>query len=499
MSTPSILLRPGVANETQDLDLTTVKLTPNSHSNFQTRFQIPRNGDLLDSNSSLVWRVSWRDFDSAKFLVSPCEELVSLKFGSGGLPTIQRARFYIGGKEVFSCEDVGHLIHIRNLSNNPDYRSEVEDMELAGAHGFFQADGDNGKYQIVKDGSFVYQAHAHYSRAVGSYSDSPLSNYAVECRVLLSDVFSALQSVQIPMDIGDMRIEIDWNTTFDEVACVVIDSGDTITAARKNIDIKEPVLLLDYLTVDDMDRAGLSEMLTAGQVIPFVHTSIATKVIPANATATSQTVDVPLALQGKLLMKMYVSHRLNDTDAAGEPVAPYKLQGRCRSQRNAGFEYNLYVNDLAIHDVPVETASEQASFMEMALQAPMSLIPGQIDYKSSAAAVADTDVNSAELTMNDTDVTGAGGSSLTQGNVRNGIRGTQAYLGFDLAKYDTGSRVVPANAGYRVGSSPVILRITETGSATADSPEARAKTVQVFTEEVKILQIFGKSVEIVEA
>jgi hypothetical protein len=59
--------------------------------------------------------------------------------------------------------------------------------------------------------------------------------------------------------------------------------------------------------------------------------------------------------------------------------------------------------------------------------------------------------------------------------------------------------VVPSNAGYRVGSAPVILRLTQQGSATADSQQSRPKTVQVFTEEVRILQMRGKQVETFEA
>jgi hypothetical protein len=498
MTTPSILLRPGVSNETQDMDLTTVKLTPNSHSNFQSRFMIPVNGDLLDSNSSLVWRISWEGFDAAEFQAG--NEIVSLKTSCGGLPTLQRARFYVDGKEIFSCEDVGHLIHIRNLANNPDYKEEVQDIELGSVQGYFQERSDNGKYKLSADGDFASRFTGRYVRALGKYSDTPSDNTAIECSVLLSDIFSALQSVQLPMTLKDMRIEFDWNTTFDDVAFVAVDKSNNISASDKTIAIKDPVLLLDYLTVDDDSRAGLSEALKAGQVLPYVHTSISEKVIPANATATDQTTDVHLALQGKLLMKMYISHRLNDTNAAGAVQAPQIFNGRCRSQRNVGFEYNLFVNDLAIHDLPVELDSEQYAYMDMALESPQAIIPGGVKHNSSfGAALANTQVNSGLYTISGVAASAAGGSSLSDLEIRDGVAGTQAYIGFDLAKYDTGSRVVPANAGYRVGSSPVIFRVKQTGSATADSQQARAKRVEVFAEEVKLLQIFDRSIEITDA
>ena len=98
MATPAVLMQRGVNNETQDLEMTTVKLTPNATSNFQTRFQIPKNGHVLDSNSSLVWSVSWAGYSSG---ANRTTDVVCLKNGSGGLNTIQRARLYIGGKGNF--------------------------------------------------------------------------------------------------------------------------------------------------------------------------------------------------------------------------------------------------------------------------------------------------------------------------------------------------------------------------------------------------------------
>jgi hypothetical protein len=300
-----------------------------------------------------------------------------------------------------------------------------------------------------------------------------------------------------------MRVEIDWNTDFDEVAMVAVDKGDTITAARKTISIQNPVMLLDYLSFEDEMKAGITEALTQGTLLPYAHTNISTKVIPANNTDTASTTDVQLALQGKLLMKMYVSHRLNNTTQAGVSTAAQIGCGRCRSQRNKGLEYNLYINDLAVHDLPVETNSEQYSFLELAHQTPVSVIPGgvkrNIDNAVAITALGTTQVNSGKLIQSGIDIVAAGGSSLSDTTVRDMVAGTQSYIGFDLAKYDHGSRVVPSNAGYRVGSAPVILRLTQQGSATADSQQARPKTVQVFTEEVRILQMRGKQVETFEA
>lgn len=514
MTTPAVLMQRGISNESQEVEMTTVRLTPNSTSNFQTRFQIPKQGHVLDSNSALVWTISWDDYNSAEPL-----ELVLLKNFSGGLNTIRRARFYIGGREIFTCEDVGHLVHVKNLSRNPDYQEEILDMELGSVHGYF--DTTDGKIQLGEDtttttsnpgqvsgATGIKTQYNRFARALGSYSATPSSNRGIEVSILLSDMFSALQSLQLPMSLEDMRLEIDWETDFDEVAWIGQDNAGSITAARKTISIQQPVLLLDYLTFSEEAHAGLGEVLQSGVALPYIHTSISTKVIPANATATSQTTDVLLALQGKLLMKMYVSHRLNDTNAAGANLAPQIGNGRCRSQRGLDMSYNLYVNDLAIHDLPVNTDSQQYSFFSMAEQAMASVIPGQIAYNPIAdgTAAAATDVNSAVYEPCGVLLppAAAGANDITGPELRNMVTGCQSYIGFDLAKYPEGSgarggRVIPADAGYRSGSSAVILRITETGSATADSPQARPKTVQIFSEEVKVMQVRGGIVDVLDA
>lgn len=513
MTTPAILMQRGVNNEAQDVEMTTVRLTPNSTSNFQTRFQIPRQGDILDSNSALVWTVSWDDYDS-----TATEELVLLKNFSGGLNTIRRARFYIGGREILSCEDVGHLVHVKNLSRNPDYQEEVLDMELGSVHGYYCA--ANGKFELGKDTEGVNSIdisgangirtfYNRYARALGSYSETPASNRGIEVTLLLSDIFSALQSLQLPMSLEDMRLEIDWETSFDEVAWVAKDDGGSITAARKNISIKNPVLLLDYLTYPEDARAAFGQVLQSGVAVPYIHTSISQKVLAANAAATARTDDVLIALQGKLLMKIWVSHRLSDYANDGTTIqAPFLGNGRCRSQRGLNMSYNLYVNDLAIHDQPVDTASQQYSFFSMAQQALASVVPGSIEYNAltDATAIATTDINSGQYTVSGALLppTVPKAVDVTAPELRNMVAGCQSYIAFDLAKYPKGSGarggvVIPADAGYRNGSAPAILRITQTGSATADSPPARPKTVQVFTEEVKVMQVRGGIVEILDA
>ncbi len=500
MSFPLVLLQPGVRNESQDTELTTVKLTPNAHSQFQTRFVIPKQGSILDSNSALVWNVSWDGFDLTKVGY----EKVVLKQFSGGLNSILRARFYIGGREIFSSQDVGHLIHIKRLAADPDYQDEMIDKEIGSNHSFYI----DGEGQVVQgqDAFTLGGPSLRYSRPLGSYSSIPTSDKSIQCSILLSDIFSALESLSLPMQLDQMRLEIDWETGWNENITVLSEGDgnggqDPISAARQSFSIQNPVLLLDYLTFNEDLRAGLAQTLQDGATLPYVHTSMSSKILPSQATDTTRTDDVLLALQGKLLMKMYVSHRFSDV-INGTTEAYQLFNGRCRSQRGLDMSYNLFINDLALHDLPVDSETQQYSFLEMTHQGPVSLLPGCFEYNETFGDAPDEAVDflAGEFAVGGqelpTTVANSQGVDATQ--IKDGLQGTQSYIGFDLSKYDEGSRVVPANAGYRVGSSAVILRLTQTSKG-ANVPETAPKTVQVFSEEVRFLTVRGGIVDTMEA
>jgi hypothetical protein len=82
--------------------------------------------------------------------------------------------------------------------------------------------------------------------------------------------------------------------------------------------------------------------------------------------------------------------------------------------------------------------------------------------------------------------------------VRNGFSGCQAFIGFDLSKYGPEGGVNPQNSGFRVGSSPIILRIKEDGGAIT-TIEGTPKQVDVFCESIKVLQIRGGLVDTIDA
>ena len=499
---PSVLIQNSAVNENQDSVLNTVRLNPNSFSNNTAVFIIPRAGSVLDHNSSLVWSVSWDNYDKTKLNDN---QRVSLKQLSGALNTLQRARLYVGGRLLFTNQDVGQTCHIDKLSTNPDHLSEVEDVKLGSQHSFRFT--GNGKVKAGHDNDSAKPAYNRLSRAIGSYNDVAKENASFEATLLLHDMFPALKGgFQIPVKYlkEEVRVEIDFETDFNEVA-VCIKQSDALAGFAMSI--KNPLLYLDFLSYDPVVEAGLAESMMEGIAIPYREISYIQKGVGVNALTSLVNEDILLGFQGKLLMKIYVSHRFKDTitgldagsgaDGDATLTGAARMNGRCRSQRGSGFEYNLIINDIFIHDQNVDTASQQYNFLSQTKQNPVYAYPNSFDYYQAVwnATPAATDLTSDKIEIGGTE---AADAVITPAAVRDGLSNVGAYVGFDLSKYGPEGGVNPQNSGFRVGSTPITLRISQKGGANT-TPQGQSKQIDVFCESVKILQIRNGLVDTIDA
>tara|TARA_R110000787_G_scaffold158123_1_gene272041 strand:- start:3327 stop:4919 length:1593 start_codon:yes stop_codon:yes gene_type:complete len=519
---PQVLLQNSSQDENQDTILTTVRLEPNASSQISSVFILPKSGSVLDSNSSLVWSLGWNEFAKANMLAAgTIDQAVLAKHFSGSLNSIQRARLYVGGRLLFENPDVGLSAHIHKLATNPDHYQEVEDCKLGSNHGIQleqpgAALAARGKIQTGSDGLVAVDAAARSDqlcRIVGSYALLPANNYSWEATILLSEVFPALKHLQLPVKFlkDEVRIEIDWNTDFKEVLNMACNNTTAIVVADQTAVISNPLLYLDYLTYNDEVEAGLAMASQQGITIPYREIDLIRKQLPA-ITAANTSQDIFLGFQGKLLMKIYVSHKFSNTGiTTANPANPaagpayFRFNGRCRSDMGENLKYNLIINDLHIHDAKVDTASQQYSYLSMTAENPIYAFPNSFDFNclfnrgANAGAAADGDISSSlfvaggrEVTANDTN------DGISACNARDGIMGTQAFIGFDLSRYGVEGGLTAQNAGFRVGSTPIILNIEQDGGGAA-TRQRSVKQVDVICESVKMLQIRNGMIDTMEA
>ena len=489
---------------------------------------------MLDSNSSLVWSVGWDQYAPVDLLTAGViDNVVIPKTFSGCLNSIRRARMYVGGRLLFENPDVALTAHIHKLSTNPDHYEEVEDCKLGSQHGVqIQSSGDladRGKFQTGTDGwlasangvsgvngNVAADRSDQMNRIVGSYSITPVNNNSWEATLLLSDVFPALKHLQLPVKFlkDEVRLEIDWETNFGEVLNYAAMTTDRRTTAR-SITIANPLLYLDYLTYNEEVEAGLAMATANGISIPYREINLINKQLPSNTTLNNSQ-DIFLGFQGKLLMKIYVSHRFaNQGVAVANPTTPllgmayHAFNGRCRSDMGENMKYNLIINDLHIHDAKVDTATQQYSYLSMTAENPIYAFPNSFDFnciynRDGGGVGVASDISSSVYEVGGRLLpAGNANGGCSEANIRDGIIGTQAFIGFDLSKYGSAGGLSAGNAGFRVGSTPIILNIEEDGGLVSPAnPATRQflpKQVDVICESIRVLQIRNGMADVMDA
>ena len=117
MSIPAVLLS-NVKNESQNVEVTTDVLEPNSLSQNRVVFVIPKKADVLDSKSALKIRVSWESYTDAD------RRDISGKWFSGLLGMIKNARLYAAGQLISDLRHAGEKIHLDKCFKSQEFREE---------------------------------------------------------------------------------------------------------------------------------------------------------------------------------------------------------------------------------------------------------------------------------------------------------------------------------------------------------------------------------------
>ena len=129
MSIPNVL-RSGVRNESQDLQITTDVLEPNVLNQNQVVFVIPKKASVLDSKSALKVRVNWNTW------ANNVDTDLGGKLFSGLLGMIKTARLYASGQLISRLDHAGEKIHLDNQYKSQEYKEQYCDVKLSSSSGF---------------------------------------------------------------------------------------------------------------------------------------------------------------------------------------------------------------------------------------------------------------------------------------------------------------------------------------------------------------------------
>ena len=488
---PNILVNK-VSDESQEISLISDVLEPNASSNTSCRFVIPPKGSILDSQSSFSWKCGWGSYDAS----AVATECVVFKDFSGSLNSIKRCRLFVGQKLIMSQEHAGSKMFIHNRGEEADTMCEIHDVRFSAMNDFFlqqntdsDRDFDSGQISLGRDAPYNFATtNRRFTRKIGSGKD------AFETQVFLDELFHGLKDLSLPLSKMKeaVSIEIDFETDFSKVFYDASRSANRIATNRQDVVITEPRIFCDYIQYDQATDAALESQINGeGVIVPFRECVVIQRTLNATTSTTATKVDVPLSLNGKAVMKVMVQKLVNVGDTQVLGVGRKEFCGDARSDALPNESYNLLVNDLLIYDQDVDTTSQKYAQLSQVYEKPYYNFPEGMEFKDLSAAYSVNDVlsNSKVVAGHEYDRQKIDGADNEKGKATaDGQAGALSFLGISLGKFGNKTGDTLTDAGYRVGSSPMVLRYNRSGGA-ASTYEGQSVVLRLFVDILRVLDV----------
>ena len=517
---PKTLLS-NTSNEDQTLEIHSEILEPLAHSQNISRWEIPHK-NVLDSDSQLIYKVYWPNQVGGVADHSEDDTMTALPFQECGLYSlINRARLYVNGVIISELNEVGKFLSLKK--NFQPHEVKVEKHDLFA--------GSNNNLRNL--GGQVAPAIAKIKRTPGDRSIGKEGLFIEqEASIRLGDLFGILEGAQLDTNSihGKIMIEIDWNAKGIKDNVSYIGSALTAGLVDRGVEVKEPRLILDFLTFNDEVVSALKNTIFGdgpGVNMPFKEVALVRKVVNSGGVATERNEDHFIGMTGRAVQKIWVA-KVNERNAL-TAINNNNLKGPNRSDLYIGQRWNCKINDLMIFDRDVQNRAEEFNYVEQGGERQYTCCPASFERRDNTVlagvgAANDlivADVAGAHIVADgamarfpvgydfgpygDARIISGGDINLGTGTgsdqtitVAEKLMGRNNYLCVPCGKY--GSSDSPANA-IRVGSTPIIFNLqynaTQNG-ATDTHCTQRPGTLYFFVEYLKMMNLKNGEISVVD-
>jgi len=446
--------------EAQDQRVETEVLEPTASSQSQCKFLLPQKG-LLESDVFFTFKAT-----------VPVEHQ-DAPLMAGALSFIRRISMYYGNVLLADCDQLAHLLQLKNTFVDQDIRDQVYQTEIlhfsglkvdedaAGLKGMYSLDAEDDGTGIV--GLEAVTANVYNKKA--EFRLQTTSAATPEISVPLKAVFPFLSQTQLPLGLLNERITIvvDFSDDLLGVRTVVNQvAGNTDTwQVGSNVVLESCKMLLDLVYYDDKPNRpspmARIEQRIANQGVELVYTDYVhvEEYMPGlaapPATPQDQNKIVRLGLDSQIVRNILIAtpKQANYGDATGAITSMSNpILGDYNSRASQGKttlqvkvnNRNIFVNALdmdcklwnelsQVFGTPAKSNMGLTSFVGQVENAAFTLNPEQSAFPTD---------------------------KYMYGHFESALCGSLGYMGINLSRtYDN-----VAYAGMSVGKSPVELNLT---------------------------------------
>jgi hypothetical protein len=300
--------------ESQDQRIETEVIEPTAVSNSQCKFLLPQKG-LLSSDAFFTFKA----LGGAAHLDTPLM--------AGGLSFVRRISCYYGNVLLADCDQLSHLMQLKNTFVDQDIRDQVYQTEIlhfsglkvdqtaSGKKGFYSLDAEDDGTGIVglrAAGNNAYEKDPAFRLSTNA-ADTP------EISIALKSVFPFLTQTQLPLGLLNERITIviDFSDDLPGIRTVVQKAavGTEVWAAGSDIITSSCKMLLDLVYYDDKPNrpspmAIIEQKLKSGQEMvytDFVHLEEFIPALTTTAGVKEQNKIVRLGLDSQIVRNILIA------------------------------------------------------------------------------------------------------------------------------------------------------------------------------------------------
>lgn len=445
--------------ESQDQRVETELIEPSAVSQSQCKFLLPQKG-LLSEDVFFTFKATGALPESDFPLMA------------GGLSFIRRISIYYGNVLLADCDQLAHLLQLKNTFIEQDIRDQVYQTEYCHFSGLqvdSNAAGKKGMYSLAgsTDGTGVVGLTRVGNTGV-AYNKDPAfrlqqdPNTTPEISVPLKACFPFLTQTNLPLGLLNERLTVVIDFSDDLPGVRTISNQPTVApvvnwVAGNNIDLTSCKLLLDLVYYDDKPNqpspmARIEANLQSGIEMvytDYVHLEEFLPAVGVPVTPVEQTKIIRLGLDSQIVRNILISTpRQGDYSSALPSSMSNPILGDYNSRASQGKttlqckinNRNIFVNSL---DMDCKLWNELSSVYNTPAKSNMGLTSfvGQ--------------VGGANLAL-DGNQTAFPTDKYYAGHAESNLSGSLGYLGINLSR--TYDNVV--SAGIAVGKSPVEIDLS---------------------------------------
>ncbi len=445
--------------EAQDQRVETEVIEPTAVSQSQCKFLLPQKG-LLSSDVFLTFKATGAIPESDFPLMA------------GGLSFIRRISIYYGNVLLADCDQLAHLLQLKNTYVDQDIRNQVYQTEFCHFSGLKVDENDAGKkgmYSVdaANDGTGVVGLTSNALN--NSFNKDPAfrlqttADATPEISVPLKACFPFLTQTNLPLGLLNERLTVvvDWSDDLPGVRTISnMPSAAPIVnwVAGNNIDTTSCKLLLDLVYYDDKPNqpspmARIEAQLQKGIEMVYTDYVHLEEFLPelgaGAATPLDQNKIIRLGLDSQIVRNILIATPKQGDYSSAIPSAMSNLilgdynsrasQGKTTLQVKVN-NRNIFVNAL---DMDAKLWNELSQVYGTPVKSNIGLTSfvGQVGGANFAL-----DANQCAFPTD----------KLYAGHNESSLCGSLGYLGVNLSR--TYDNIV--SAGIAVGKSPVEIDLT---------------------------------------